>query len=709
MYSRVMRLVLLIVGITAVSFWLSALSMRALERRDDANQVERSLLSADVEVQAFARTRQIEHAREAQRLLTQADSVLSTEGARSEPLSSAVHTYTHALSDYVQTTVARGLDETSGAEGRFRESVHAVESRIREADALRPHIYMLSARRNEKDFIVRGRPEYISRVHAALDSLQAATATSPLAPAARRDIDSLVERYRTNFDALALHLNRLGDLRDTLDHAAAAAHREIRREMSARDRQAHRFRLTAFLATLAVGLLGIGVALGFARSLARPVGRLREAADRIAQGDLGVEVEATGSVEMDRLAEALRGVAGHVEARAQAERDLAEAEAFMATVIESAAEGVAVFDLDGRCSLWNPHMEQITGVPATDALGDTMDALLARVQIEGDHETARSRLLAGETISIVGQTVSASGTAGTRHFDATGSPLRGDRGTSHGTVVLMRDTTAQHAHEQALVEAKDAAEAARAEAGRLALLERAFLANMSHEFRTPLTGIIGFADLIEVYATGEAQEFATLIGRSGERLLDTLNAVLDFAQVEAGTIEICPEAVDVAALVMATATRFRAQAKEQKLALHVEGPSSGVMALADRAALERVLKHLVSNAFKFTEAGSVTLATHTQIREGEPSVCITVQDTGIGIDAAFVDCLFDPFRQESLGHGRTHEGNGLGLAIVRGLVEAMGGTIDARSVQGYGSTFSIDLPGVEAPAPAARRVVLELA
>ncbi len=251
-----------------------------------------------------------------------------------------------------------------------------------------------------------------------------------------------------------------------------------------------------------------------------------------------------------------------------------------------------------------------------------------------------------------------------------------------GTLIqaIVRDVSERHRYEAELLEAKERAE-------QMSRLKSAFLANMSHEIRTPLTSILGFAELLAV-REGDAHQFAGLIQRNGERLMDTLNSVLDLAQIESGSLHLRREAVDAAARTREAVLMLTPLARERGLYLLTDVPEDAVVLPLDPAALDRVLTNLISNALKFTERGGVTV----RVARGEDEVVLEVTDTGIGIDPDFLPHLFDEFEQESQGFRRSHEGVGLGLTITHRLVELLGGRIEVRSEKGRGSTFTVAFP-----------------
>ena len=270
-----------------------------------------------------------------------------------------------------------------------------------------------------------------------------------------------------------------------------------------------------------------------------------------------------------------------------------------------------------------------------------------------------------------------------RHLVRVATPVLDDEGTVLYVVGYGIDMTERLAFEHQLLEAKRAAE-------EMARLKSSFVANMSHEVRTPLTAIMGFATVLGEELDGEQRELVEIIKQSSERLLETLNSVLDISRLESAALGLDPRALDLGEELLAAARLFRPMAEEKGLALELDLPDDAVRAPLDRAFLHRILSNLLSNAIKFTEEGEVRLV----LVPLDDEIQIQVQDTGIGIAESFQPHLFEEFKQESTGLARTHTGSGLGLAITRHLVERLRGRIEVQSVKGEGTTFTVTFPAV---------------
>ncbi len=254
-------------------------------------------------------------------------------------------------------------------------------------------------------------------------------------------------------------------------------------------------------------------------------------------------------------------------------------------------------------------------------------------------------------------------------------------------VAVTRDASANRRHAEEL-------EAARLEAVQASDMKGRFLGTVSHELRTPLNAIIGFSELLSAdhpYVMGEERrkEYATIIKNSGVHLLEVVNTLLDMSKIESGNFAVAPEPFSLAELARGCCDLMALKAQEGHVEVERRIASDLPDVVADRRACRQILINLLSNAVKFTPAGGrVTLS----ITQDGDRVVLSVADDGIGIREADLPRLGDPFFQAGDLHRRPHEGTGLGLSVVRGLVGLHHGTMAIESGPGAGTAVTITLP-----------------
>jgi signal transduction histidine kinase len=223
-----------------------------------------------------------------------------------------------------------------------------------------------------------------------------------------------------------------------------------------------------------------------------------------------------------------------------------------------------------------------------------------------------------------------------------------------------------------------------------------FVSSVSHELRTPLNAIIGLTDMLVTntarFGTEKAKEPLHRVPRAGTHLLGLINQVLDLSKIEAGKLELNPQTVQLAPLIEEIVGTARQLAEQNKNRLVVDAQENLGALTVDPMRLRQILLNLLSNAFKFTKQGEVTLRAR-RVADGRDWIELAVADTGIGMTAEQQAKLFEEFSQADASTAQRFGGTGLGLAITRKLARMMGGDVTATSEPGKGSVFTVRLPG----------------
>ena len=365
--------------------------------------------------------------------------------------------------------------------------------------------------------------------------------------------------------------------------------------------------------------------------------------------------------------------------------------------IDAMPDGLAFFDADDRLVLWNNRYDEVNPELSSNLqAGMTFREIIQIGLDEGLYAEAKGR----ETEWITERMESRRALSAMMEQRIAGDRwLRvADRRTAAGGIVTVcTDITDLKNDAQALVEARDAAQAANAAKSQ-------FLANMSHEIRTPLNGVIGLAQaLARTGLSPQQAEMLDLIQSSGRTLQVLLSDILDLARVESGRLELSEESFDLGRAVREAAQLYEASAREKGLQFFVDiAPEVDGWITGDLVRLKQILTNLVSNAVKFTGEGFVSLtAAPGPARDGVETLRFSVEDTGIGFDAQTRERLFSRFEQADGAITRKFGGSGLGLAISRQLAQMMGGDLDCESEPGGGSAFILTVPFKAARAPVA--------
>ncbi len=251
---------------------------------------------------------------------------------------------------------------------------------------------------------------------------------------------------------------------------------------------------------------------------------------------------------------------------------------------------------------------------------------------------------------------------------------------------IFRDVTDKKQMIDELIDAKVRAE-------EMNRVKSYFFANMSHELRTPLVGILGFSEVLkgELKDQPDLSRMIDLINTSGQRLLETLNMILNISKLEAGKLEVRLTDANIIPLLETSYNLFSSIAKKKNLEYKLIKPKDEIICRIDPSLFQNIFNNLINNAVKFTKQGSIVV----NVKLNDENVTIEVSDTGIGIPETHQAVIWEEFRQASEGINRSFEGTGLGLTIVKKYTELLNGKISLKSKAGEGSTFTVEFPRVK--------------
>jgi signal transduction histidine kinase len=378
---------------------------------------------------------------------------------------------------------------------------------------------------------------------------------------------------------------------------------------------------------------------------------------------------------------------------AEARRALVEKTTLLQATLDNTGAGIASFNRAGRLVAWNERFVGLLGLSGD--LATRVDVAAAPDAGVGDLSAEARGIL--DMAKPIGQDRYELWRA-----DGCVLEIRHNPAQDGGLVVVCMDITERKDVERRLLKAKEQAELANRSKSE-------FLANMSHELRTPLNAIIGFSDLMRREIKGPLGDesyrgYAYDIQSSGHHLLNIINDILDLSKIEAGRFQLLLEELDLNDILGVCVRMIDERLQDAGLTLLMQTLRERIMVRVDSRVMQQIVLNLLSNAVKFTPRGG-TIIVSASHDEGE-GLCLAVKDTGIGIAAADMELVLQPFGQVEGAMNRKFKGTGLGLPLAKSLVEMHGGKLLLESELSVGTTVSVILPsrcfvatGDEAAAP----------
>lgn len=374
----------------------------------------------------------------------------------------------------------------------------------------------------------------------------------------------------------------------------------------------------------------------------------------------------------------------------EAEEETKEVQFRIQAILDNTPLIIYIKDLEGRYTLVNKQFKEVFKLTDEHVIGKTVKEL--DNQNSQSQETINKYTDADLQVLSTGKPIELEDVLylpdGAHHLLTVKFPIYDKNQRIFGVSGFMKDITEMVRYREDLIEARKKAESAE-------MLQEQFLANMSHEIRTPMNGIIGMSNLlIQTPLKRDQKEYLEIIRQSSENLMVLINDILDLSKIKAGKISMEQIAFDIDTIFQPMVATFEIRAAEKNIGFSVSiYPEVPRFLLGDPYRLNQVLNNLLSNAFKFTEKGFVTMEVDLEKKEDDKVwILLRVSDSGIGIQHEQLNYIFESFSQATSDTTRKYGGTGLGLAITKKLIEIQGGEITVSSQPNAGTTFNIVLP-----------------
>lgn len=825
-----------ILGLAILMFLLSVLivvfavlNSKALNNRDNKRQLIIFMLEARKNEKDFFIKRDLQYALKVERAIAAFDStlLLYKDAPGVKEMKFAMDNYAHSFEKVVTKIRERGLNENQGVEGQFREVVHLVEKMTQAAGEKDLLIALLQARRSEKDFFLRNKPEYVAKVSNAVDSFVSRT-SSP-------ELKLLMYNYRSAFNNVVKITGNVDSVKKVFNVSISKIEPLVDAMVVQEEKEAKASQNYMLITICASLLLGIILSLVLSRSITKPLIHLQNAADSITRGNYNVSFETDKQGEIGKLSRAFNSMVESIKKGIEEVRHKsAEAEKAALASENKTNEALAlinntkdfIWSVDAQYRIITANkifvqsvkreyaIDLETGLSAVDFLPERVrktftgfydralmgeqftvencdDFTVTYVDVEVSfnpivtednqiigvavfsrdiserklsqeiiatsekrlsslinntkdeaiisidknyclvvYNEACKNMLQRVTGKIIYEGMNMLELMHPRlrpvfkeHFDKVFAgerftevlenqrlkdmlfvelnynPICDSENKITGIAIFARNITENKLAEIELQKAKEKAETAN-------VAKSQFLANMSHEIRTPINGVIGLSEIIETdYEHDELlKKYAGMIKQSGQRLLNTISAILDISKIESGKTQVKLSRFNIVSVIEDNLSLLKPLAEKKNIVIQFEKKTSEKMVCLDENVTHQILNNIIGNAIKFTNEGGICVGLSKDAESG--MVVISVADTGIGMSSQFIkNKLFQKFEQESKGNGRKYEGSGLGLSITKTLVEILGGSIIVNSEVGKGTTIIIsfaqnkkdELPYIQSP------------
>lgn len=657
----------------------------------EARQAEKDFLIHRKEAVADKVTQYVGRIRQEAVKLKKIDADALAVGKQISMLTENYHTRFEAL---VAAWRKKGLDHNSGLQGRFRDRAHELEDLADNFKVGALYLQLLQIRRGEKDYLLRHDKQYVRMAQEEIQTLRSQVAQSGISPGNKQKFNVLLDSYETDFFALVEQNDIIDRLAMEMNDAARQITQMAERNVEIADRKMKETtetinansqtnsRLMLIVAFVAL-LLGISFAVFITRYITHSLHRIGTVLSRMAHSDPTERVPVTGGRdELDAMGAAVNTMSDHMERlTAWSMATVREDDSHLRSVIYSIPPGLFIANKNGIIETLNPELANMLGYSPLELIGQSFSRLF----------TIREGSDQGPSLFDQIESQDIPGVAADREMiglskDNREIPLslivgRVGSGENRRYAGLVLDITLSRETEANWHQAIDE--------------KQELLTLMSHEIYTLMDSIISMVDdLAKTDRAGKRRSYAEIMKQSGQWVLDIIDVILGYSKVHTQWLELNETDFDLHLLIDNLSIFFSNFARIKGLEYRVQRPANlPVTVHGDSGNLSLILMHLLSNAVKFTKTGEINISMEI-ILEDETGYQIRflIQDSGIGIDAAKLEHLFEPPGPVTDADTFEYKRPFLGLIITKQLVGLLGGVIEVSSKLGKGTIFTVNLP-----------------
>ncbi|MCP4630890.1 MAG: PAS domain S-box protein [bacterium] len=617
--------------------------------------------------------------------------------AVSEQISRFMKTYHTRFEALVAAWRKKGLGHNAGLQGRFRDRAHELEDL---ADNFKTHFIpdleknILQLRRREKDYLLRHDKQYVRMAQEEIQTLRSQVAQSGISAGNKQKFNALLDSYETDFlalvkkndiiDRLAMEMNDAARrITQMVQHNVETSDRTMQQTTAAINAESQANSRLMLIVVVVALLLGISFAVFITRYITHSLHRIGTVLSRIAHSDPTDRVPVTGGRdELDAMGAAVNTMSDHMERLiAWSMATIREDDSHLRSVVYSVPPGLFIADKDGIIETLNPELANMLGYSPLELIGQSLSRLFSTRE-GSDQGQSLFDQIESHDIPRVGAGSEMIGLS----IDNRKIPL---------SLIVGRVGSSENPHYAGLV--LDITLCRETEANwHLARDEKQeLLSLMSHEIYTLMDSIFSMVDdLVETDRAGKRRSYAEIMKQSGQWVLDIIDVILGYSKVHTQWLELNETDFDLHLLIDNLSVFFSNFARIKGLEYRVRRPADlPVTVHGDSGNLSLILMHLLSNAVKFSKTGEITVGMEL-ISEDETGyqICFLVQDSGIGIDSAKLELLFEHLDPVTDADTFEYKRPFQGLVITKQLVGLLGGVIEVSSQPGKGTIFTVNLP-----------------